>query len=93
MTQSTKINSATSKGEQWVKQVMERVNSEEKLRHIYYDGLVYSIAGPSNKTARQEAVLYLTGKKEPVSKCGVNMLKDLLTNHIRKETGIDPYIR
>lgn len=93
MNQSTQNNSLSSKGEQWVKQIVERVKTEEKLRHIYYDGLAYSIAGPANKTARQEAVLYLTGKKEPVSKCGVNMLKDLLTEHVRKETGIDPYVR
>lgn len=46
--------------------------------------LIYSLAGPANKTARQKFMFYLTGKVYPVAKCGIHRIEEELKKQLTK---------
>ena len=57
----------------------------DQLKSLYLtDNFAFSfncsmiLAGDSNKKTRQLIVEYLTGKKDPVSKCGLNRVSELI---------------
>jgi len=47
---------------------------------IDFERAVYNLAGDANKKLRQNFVEHLTGNKMPVAKCGVNHIKQVLTD-------------
>lgn len=61
-------------------QQLERLYKEKP---IHFHSAVLDLAGPGKKKLRQEYMLFLTGDKLPVVKCGVNAILQLLINRFK----------
>lgn len=61
------------------------INNYSALSHTDKVNFIYSLAGPAKKKFRQEFMQFLTGKKLPLTKCGIHTLEQQINIYINNQ--------